>query len=250
MKISQFVKVLGVAATAVTAYAPQASAQQNYGECSVVTNGSVGCFGARLTLLNSNMTAQLDLQNTSPTAGGGRISGFALYDLSSPFLMVGAGSTITAQYFNGSSFTTLANFAAAGTSSGLITGSFPSGSVFQYVIDGGQGGITPCGAGQLGSGTNQATCPSTFVRFTITNISGVSSASDVNLAVRFQTVGTNGQGSLKCYTSEGINGDDCSPTPGGGGIQGTVTPEPATYAMLGTGLLGLMGVAARRRRQS
>lgn len=35
----------------------------------------------------------------------------------------------------------------------------------------------------------------------------------------------------------------------GGGISGEIVPEPSTYVMLGSGMLGLLGVAARRRRQ-
>jgi hypothetical protein len=58
--------------------------------------------------------------------------------------------------------------------------------------------------------------------------------------------GTNQNGtavSLRCFNAPNTSAYDC----GGPGITSTV-PEPSTYVLTGAGLLGILGVARRRRR--
>lgn len=79
---------------------------------------------------------------------------------------------------------------------------------------------------------------------------------DIQWAFRGQSVSATGdgldrEGSLICATSsDGSTAEDlqlCEIIGGGGGQQ--VVPEPITMVLLGSGLLGVGGVAARRRKE-
>ena len=88
-----------------------------------------------------------------------------------------------------------------------------------------------------------STCagPLTF-RFNGINAAAVR-LDDLHFAFRAQSVGRNGE-SVKCYSSDPASSShDCIPR-----VTVSVTPEPATVAMLATGLLGIGGVTVRRRR--
>jgi hypothetical protein len=230
------------AASLVALGASSAAAQKQVAMCST---DNLVCFGAALSLSPDNSILTIDLQNQGSAYS--QITGFGLFEspVDGPVESYG---TLTYQFYNGTSFqATPVDFAVA---LGAVPGLNTPNSGVEYTF--GDDGLTPCGLNMTtGDNVDIPTCQApinSFLRLTFTGVSQVQSIDALNLAVRFQSVSGN-PGSYKCYTGINPNGQDCVLVPGGGVGTGTLVPEPSTYALMGTGLLGLMGVAARRRRQ-
>jgi len=121
-------------------------------------------------------------------------------------------------------------FLVSGVTDGIISEAWTGGNI--------QGRERTLWSGNFNSG---------FVNFRFTTETGLdlTAPSLLTLDLHVQNVGPNGGQST---------GYSCPPTdfsalcnPGGGGT-GSVVPEPSTYLLLGSGLLGILGVVARRRR--
>ena len=200
------------------------------------------CVNFGLGLNTTTNTLSVGVVNLGSGTTPSRITGFGLF---------GGGltsGTLATQSFQGSPMLA-SGFATNGAPGALQEGAgtqvTPVGASF------GNNGFLTCGQGDQISGGFQrlATCPGEFGLFTFTGINAGVTLADIGVGVRIQSLGMGEGGSDKCFSSGDAN---CVATPtggiGGGGV-GAVIPEPSTYVLLASGLLGLAGVA-RRRKQS
>jgi hypothetical protein len=245
-------KVIGLAVASVTLLAPVAARAQ------VVENmcGSSGthlvCTRAKFQLSGGNL--QVLLFNGVGTASTimSSVQGVGVFNLDSYGGSWGLGGV---SYVDGG--------VASDVSSdwSFVTG-FPGLHVtFNAGADAsGNGGLTTCAGPTGGSGTDYETCageasPSfsgteDWVLFTFTHTGGTALNAAALTALQWgwkaQRVGTDSK-SLECDSAPG-NVDSCTADQGGGTLEDTPTPEPATMGLMAFGLAG-MAAAARRRRK-
>lgn len=182
------------------------------------------------------------------------IQGLGVYNLSSYGGTWGLGSVFYVDNGNNSGVGT--DVTADWT---FVTGLPGVGATFNAGADAsGNGGLTTCAGPTGGSGTNYKTCDGSpgptftgaqdWVLFTFTHSGGTAlnttALTQLDWAWKAQRVGTTNV-SIECESR--LDQTDTCTSQGGGIIEETPVPEPATMSLMAFGLVGIAAAAKRRR---